>query len=347
MKDNVWKTYKDNDIKKLDKICDEYKDFISISKTERESVTNAIKMAEEYGFKDLNEYIDENIKLNSGDKVYVNNRGKSLALFVIGEEDIEEGINILGAHVDSPRLDLKASPLYEDSEFAYLDTHYYGGIKKYQWVTLPLALHGVVVKKDLEKVMINIGEDEFDPAMYGLVDVILCPTNKKREEVNGFIRHACGYDVSPFPFFGERIICRQNNWNIVYDDLALANGLSGYAYSLPKPVENASDVFYMDFKPDLTNYVFPDIMMNAEYICANYDRRNEMKSLIKQYPINGELFEYAYAITYHLSQGAEYPNVMMIEENMRPQIANQMLYTAITRAKRFLLFVKQKVNRYY
>lgn len=192
-----------------------------------------------------------------------------------------------------------------------------------------------------------ITEDEFDPAMYGLVDVVLCPTNKKREEINKYIRHACGYDVSPFPFFGERIICRQNNWNIVYDDLALANGLSGFAYSLPKPVENASDVFYMDFKPDLTNYVFPNIMMNAEFICANPDRRNEMKSLVKQYPINGELFEYAYAITYHLSQGAEYPNVMMIEENMRPQMANQMLYTAITRAKNFLLFVKQKVNRYY
>ena len=171
MKDNVWKSYKEEDINKLNKISDEYKDFISISKTEREAVSNSIKIAEAFGFKDINYYLDENIKLNSGDKVYVNNRGKSLALFVIGEEDIEEGINILGAHVDSPRLDLKASPLYEEEELAYLDTHYYGGIKKYQWVTIPLALHGVVIKKDGSKVVINIGENLDDP-VFGITDLL-------------------------------------------------------------------------------------------------------------------------------------------------------------------------------
>lgn len=171
MKDNVWKTYNEEDIDKLNRISDEYKDFISISKTEREVTSNSIKIAERFGFKDLNEYIESGTHLNSGDKIYVNNRGKSLALFVIGEDDIEEGINILGAHVDSPRLDLKASPLYEDTEFAYLDTHYYGGIKKYQWVTLPLALHGVIVKKSGEKININIGENLDDPVV-GITDLL-------------------------------------------------------------------------------------------------------------------------------------------------------------------------------
>ena len=171
MKDNVWKTYNEEDIDKLNRISDEYKDFISISKTEREVTSNSIKIAERFGFKDLNEYIESGTHLNFGDKIYVNNRGKSLALFVIGEVDIEEGINILGAHVDSPRLDLKASPLYEDTEFAYLDTHYYGGIKKYQWVTLPLALHGVIVKKSGEKINISIGENLDDPVV-GITDLL-------------------------------------------------------------------------------------------------------------------------------------------------------------------------------
>ncbi|MBR2828377.1 MAG: aminopeptidase, partial [Bacilli bacterium] len=117
------------------------------------------------------DYIKENKRLVPGDKIYVNNRGKSLASFVIGEEDIEKGINILGAHIDSPRLDLKATPLYEDTSFVYFDTHYYGGIKKYQWVTLPLALHGVVVKKDGTKIRINIGEKETDPVV-GITDLL-------------------------------------------------------------------------------------------------------------------------------------------------------------------------------
>ena len=169
--ENVWKKYNDEDINKLNEICDDYRKFISVSKIEREVIKNSIALAEEAGFVNLDVCIEENRRLDPGDKIYVNNRGKSLALFVIGKEDITSGINILGAHVDSPRLDLKANPLYEDTEFAYLDTHYYGGIKKYQWVTLPLALHGVVVKKNGEVININIGEDESDPVL-GITDLL-------------------------------------------------------------------------------------------------------------------------------------------------------------------------------
>ena len=171
MKDNIWKKYSDDDIVTLNEVCDEYRNFISKSKIEREVVRNSIKMAEAVGFVNLNKYIENNIKLTPGDKVYVNNRNKSIGLFVIGREDITKGINILGAHVDSPRLDLKANPLYEDTDLAYLDTHYYGGIKKYQWVTLPLALHGVVVKKNGDVINIEIGEDESDPVV-GITDLL-------------------------------------------------------------------------------------------------------------------------------------------------------------------------------
>ena len=169
--ENVWKKYKDEDINRLSEICDDYRKFLSISKIEREVIKNSILIAEQRGFVDLNTYIKENKKLEVGDKIYVNNRNKSLALFVIGREDITNGINILGAHVDSPRLDLKANPLYEENEFAYLDTHYYGGIKKYQWVTIPLALHGVVVKKNGEVMDVVIGEDERDPVI-GITDLL-------------------------------------------------------------------------------------------------------------------------------------------------------------------------------
>ena len=171
MKKNTWKYYNEKEINELNEVSDAYKIFISSSKTEREAAKNIIKLAESQGFRNLDYYIGNNYKLTSGDKVYVNNRDKSVALFIIGDEDITNGINILGAHIDSPRLDLKSIQLYEDSEFAYFDTHYYGGIKKYQWVTLPLALHGVVVKKTGEKVFINIGEDDNDPVV-GITDLL-------------------------------------------------------------------------------------------------------------------------------------------------------------------------------
>ena len=129
-------------------------------------------MAKEHGYRDLDEVIRNKETLKAGDKVYANNMGKTIALFMIGEEAMENGMNILGAHVDSPRLDLKQNPLYEDHDLAMLDTHYYGGIKKYQWVTLPLALHGVVVRKDGTSVTVNIGEDESDPVV-GISDLLV------------------------------------------------------------------------------------------------------------------------------------------------------------------------------
>ncbi len=171
-KKNAWLTYSDATKKKLEKLCTDYKAFISESKTERECVKNAIKILDASGYVDLKTCIAKNKKLKAGDKVYFNNMGKALAAFIIGKKPMEEGMVILGAHVDSPRLDIKQVPLYEDSEQALLDTHYYGGVKKYQWVTLPLALHGVVCKKDGSTVEINIGEDENDP-VFEISDLLI------------------------------------------------------------------------------------------------------------------------------------------------------------------------------
>ncbi len=165
--ENAWKKYAGN----LDPVMSfgkDYIDFMSLSKTERETVDNSIEIAEKAGFKDLNTVSE----LKAGDKVYFNNRGKSLFLFVVGKEDLAKGLNILGAHVDSPRLDLKQHPLYEDSGLVLLDTHYYGGIKKYQWVAQPLALHGVVCKKDGSLVKVVIGESEDDPVV-GVSDLLI------------------------------------------------------------------------------------------------------------------------------------------------------------------------------
>lgn len=165
--ENAWKKYAGN----LDPVMNfgkDYIDFMSLSKTERETVDNSIEIAEKAGFKDLNTVSE----LKAGDKVYFNNRGKSLFLFVLGKEDLAKGLNILGAHVDSPRLDLKQHPLYEDSGLVLLDTHYYGGIKKYQWVAQPLALHGVVCKKDGSLVKVVIGESEDDPVV-GVSDLLI------------------------------------------------------------------------------------------------------------------------------------------------------------------------------
>lgn len=170
-KKNAWKKYKEEDLKKLNDLCDDYKRFLTVAKTERESANEIIKRAEEKGYQDLEEYIREGKRILPGDKIYVNNKGKAVALFRIGTEPITNGMNILGAHIDSPRIDLKANPLYEEDGFAYFDTHYYGGIKKYQWVTLPLALHGVVIKKDGTKIDINIGEKEDDP-VFGITDLL-------------------------------------------------------------------------------------------------------------------------------------------------------------------------------
>ena len=156
----VWDKYLKTDMDKLMKFSENYKSFLDNAKTEREAVNESIRLAKKAGFKQFT-----GKKIKAGDKLYFNNRGKSLALFVIGKEAIEKGMNILGAHIDSPRLDLKQNPVYEDNGLVLFDTHYYGGIKKYQWVATPLALHGTVCKKDGTNVDICIGEKESDPVL--------------------------------------------------------------------------------------------------------------------------------------------------------------------------------------
>lgn len=160
---NAWKQYTDQQVKEVMDFNEGYKAFLTEGKTERVCTRLALEMAEEKGFRNLADVIRRGENLTAGDKVYAVNMNKNIALFVIGEKPLEEGLRVLGAHIDSPRLDLKQNPLYESEGFALLDTHYYGGIKKYQWVTLPLALHGVVIKKDGTKIQLSIGEKEEDP----------------------------------------------------------------------------------------------------------------------------------------------------------------------------------------
>lgn len=164
----AWEKYTDEQIKDVMAFNEGYKNFITNGKTERLCVKQSIELAKEKGFKELSEY--ETLK--PGDKVYVNNMNKNIALFVVGKQPIETGMRILGAHIDSPRMDLKQNPLYESEGFALLDTHYYGGVKKYQWVTIPLSLIGVVVKKDGTVIDVNIGEDENDPVV-GISDLLI------------------------------------------------------------------------------------------------------------------------------------------------------------------------------
>lgn len=162
---NRWEGYSEAQLSELEALCARYKSSLDAAKTERESVKLAVELAEKSGYRNISRCIEEGKELTAGDKVYAECMGKTLVLFTIGQEPLENGMNILGAHVDSPRIDVKQNPLYEDSKMAYLDTHYYGGIKKYQWVTLPMALHGVVAKKDGKVLEVVIGEDESDPVL--------------------------------------------------------------------------------------------------------------------------------------------------------------------------------------
>ena len=164
---NTWEKYKDN-LNEVMEYNEGYKDYISKNKTERACVKDSIRLAKEKGFKPLDSF--ETLK--PGDKVYVNNRDKNIALFVIGNKPLTDGMRILGAHIDSPRMDLKQNPLYESEGFVLADTHYYGGVKKYQWVTIPLSLYGVVAKKDGTVVDVVIGEDDNDPVV-GISDLLI------------------------------------------------------------------------------------------------------------------------------------------------------------------------------
>ena len=169
---NAWKTYNDSEKEQLQSLNSDYIDFLSECKTERECISETVKRAKEKGYISLEEAIANNKKLKQGDKVYAVCMNKTIALFNMGKEPLEKGMNILGAHVDSPRMDVKQNPLYESEGMAYLDTHYYGGIKKYQWVTLPLAIHGVIVKKDGTTVNVNIGEKPEDP-VFCVTDLLI------------------------------------------------------------------------------------------------------------------------------------------------------------------------------
>ena len=175
--ENLWLKYEADELDALEKVCGDYRAFLDAGKTERECVSEIIRQAEAKGYQNL--YTAQT--LQPGDKVYAAWMEKSIALFRVGTEPLEQGMNILGAHIDSPRLDLKQNPLYEESGLAYFDTHYYGGIKKYQWVTVPLAIHGVVVRKDGTRETISIGEQETDP-VFAVTDLLVHLSSKQLEK---------------------------------------------------------------------------------------------------------------------------------------------------------------------
>lgn len=174
---NAWLKYSDSQKKEVMKLNEQYKEFISNCKTERECAKEVIRLAQEEGYQDLMKVK----KVKAGDKLYFNNMDKAVILFLVGSEPLELGMKLLGAHIDSPRIDLKQVPLYEDTNLALLDTHYYGGIKKYQWVTLPLAIHGVVIKKDGTKIDVVIGEKESDPIV-GITDLLVHLSGEQMEK---------------------------------------------------------------------------------------------------------------------------------------------------------------------
>lgn len=178
---NAWLSYGESDEKEMEKLTKDYRAFLDAGKTERECVTELVREAEANGYVSLEAKQAAGEKIQPGDKVYAVRMKKIMALFHVGQEPLEKGMNILGAHIDSPRLDVKQNPLYEDTDLAYLDTHYYGGVKKYQWVALPLAIHGVIAKKDGSVVNVTIGEDENDPVVY-ITDLLIHLAGKQLQK---------------------------------------------------------------------------------------------------------------------------------------------------------------------
>lgn len=191
---NAWKTYTEEDIKGLERLNASYRKFLSDCKTERECTKEIIRRAEEAGYIDLDTCINEGKTIKNGDKLYAVNMNKSVALFNIGKRPISEGMNIIGAHIDSPRLDVKQNPLYEEGGMAYLDTHYYGGIKKYQWAALPLAIHGVIVKKDGTCVEVCVGEEDDDP-VFCITDLLIHLSSKQMEKTGAKVIEGEQLDV--------------------------------------------------------------------------------------------------------------------------------------------------------
>lgn len=200
----AWNHYSEEEKKKVLEFAEEYRKFISACKTERECVRTFVERAEAAGYLDIKKVIAEGIKLESGARVYADNNGKALAMFIVGKKPMEEGMRILGAHVDSPRMDLKQNPFYEDTGLAMLDTHYYGGVKKYQWVTLPLALHGVVAKKDGSVVEVNIGDKPGDP-VFGVSDLLIHLAGEQMEKKAAKVIEGENLDllIGSIPLAGE------------------------------------------------------------------------------------------------------------------------------------------------
>ena len=201
-KDNGWETLGSNQKEEVFDLSKKYMDFLNVAKTEREFIKHARKLANENGYKDIMEYDT----LKPGDKIYFVNREKSMYLAIIGEKTIEEGLHIIGSHVDSPRLDLKPNPLYEDTGLAYFKTHYYGGIKKYQWTTIPLSIHGVIVKANGEKIEVNIGEDEEDP-IFTITDLLphLAQEQMEKKLKNGVDGEDLNLLIGSIPYSSSKI----------------------------------------------------------------------------------------------------------------------------------------------
>lgn len=191
-----------------------------------------------------------------------------------------------------------------------------------------------------------INDVDLTPEMLQYANCIICGTNKTRDYMNSYMRRMYGYSGS-LPKYGERVICRKNNWDISIDGIALANGLAGYVVNNPDPTSfNKDGTFNINFKPDLSDEAFYNIHVNYDYFTAKYDEKNDIKNSVYDFRYPGEFFDFSYALTVHLTQGSEYNNVVYIEEFLNPQITNQLNYTAITRAKQTLIYVK-KTNKYY
>ena len=201
-KDNGWETLGSNQKEEVFDLSKKYMDFLNVAKTEREFIKHARKLANENGYKDIMEFDT----LKPGDKIYFVNREKSMYLAIIGEKSIEEGLHIIGSHVDSPRLDLKPNPLYEDTGLAYFKTHYYGGFKKYQWTTIPLSIHGVIVKANGEKIEVNIGEDEEDP-IFTITDLLphLAQEQMEKKLKNGVDGEDLNLLIGSIPYSSSKI----------------------------------------------------------------------------------------------------------------------------------------------
>ena len=203
---NAWTTYSKEELDRLEQVNTEYKNCLDAGKTERECITLTVEKAKAEGYRDIKDIIKNGESVKAGDKIYAVCMNKTIALFHMGNKPLEEGMNILGAHIDSPRIDVKQNPLYENEEFAYLDTHYYGGIKKYQWVTLPLALHGVIAKKDGTTVQVSIGEKEDDP-VFCITDLLphLAAKQNERPLREGLKGEELNVVLGSLPYEGEDI----------------------------------------------------------------------------------------------------------------------------------------------